>query len=122
MSDTTAPAKKPFLSNTQYDALKWVALVGLPALGALYFGLAPLWDLPKSHEIVGTITLVDTFLGLLLGVVNKNYNKSDARFDGFLNVIQNDNRLIQQLDIQTPPEEMPLKNEIVLKVQQVPSE
>lgn len=64
------------LSNKTYDILKYIAQYVLPALGALYFGLAKIWGLPYGTEIVGTIALVDTFLGTLLGLSTKNYNKS----------------------------------------------
>lgn len=125
MSNTTVPAepeKKPFLSNTTYDRLKWVALVGLPALGALYFALAPLWNLPKADEVVGTVVAVDTFLGLVLGVVTKNYNNSDAAFDGALHVDDQDTRLIHQLEITTAPEDLGQKDSIKLKVVPTSSE
>lgn len=59
-----------------YDVLKWIALVFLPALGALYFGLSQIWGLPYGEQIVGTITLIDTFLGALIGISNINYNKN----------------------------------------------
>jgi len=59
-----------------YDILKWIALVFLPALGALYFGLSQVWGLPYGEEIVGTITLIVTFLGALIGISNINYNKN----------------------------------------------
>lgn len=64
------------LDNKIYDILKWIALIVLPALGALYFGLAKIWGLPFGEEIVGTITVIDTFLGALLGVSTNNYNKT----------------------------------------------
>ena len=63
------------LNNKVYDVLKWIALVVLPALGALYFGLASIWGFPYGEEIVGTITVVDTFLGALLGISTANYKK-----------------------------------------------
>ena len=63
------------LDNKVYDLLKWIALIVLPALGTLYFGLAKIWGLPFGEEIVGTITVIDTFLGALLGVSTNNYNK-----------------------------------------------
>lgn len=62
-------------SNKVYDLLKMIAQVALPAAGTLYFALAKIWGLPFGHEIVGTITAVDAFLGVLLGVSNYNYNK-----------------------------------------------
>lgn len=61
------------LSNKMYDVLKWVALVALPALSALYLGLAELWGLPAGQQVSGTIALVDTFLGALLGVSSVRY-------------------------------------------------
>ena len=37
---------KTILTDKTYDILKWVALVLLPALGTLYFGLAGIWGFP----------------------------------------------------------------------------
>lgn len=63
------------LSNRTYDLLKWVAQYFLPAAGTLYFALASIWGLPYGEQIVGTITAVDTFLGVVLGISSANYNK-----------------------------------------------
>lgn len=64
------------ISNKTYDTLKWVAQYLLPAVGTLYFALAGIWSLPYGEEIVGTITAVDTFLGVLLGISNAQYKKA----------------------------------------------
>lgn len=61
--------------NKVYDILKWVALILLPAVGALYFGLSQIWGFPYGEEIVGTISIIDTFLGALLGISTMNYDK-----------------------------------------------
>ena len=58
-----------------YDAVKWVALVFLPALGTLYFALSGIWNLPYGEQVVGTIMAIDTFLGALVGISNINYKK-----------------------------------------------
>lgn len=63
------------LNNNTYDILKFIAQIVLPAVGTLYFALAKIWGLPYGTEIVGTVTAVDTFLGALLGISTKNYNK-----------------------------------------------
>ena len=63
------------MSNKVYDVLKWIALVLLPALGALYFGLANIWGLPYAEEIVGTVSVIDTFLGAILMISTNEYNK-----------------------------------------------
>ena len=63
------------LSNKVYDVLKYIALILLPAVGALYFALAKIWGLPYATEIVGTISAVDAFLGALLQISTNKYNK-----------------------------------------------
>ena len=66
------------LSNKVYDILKWIALYLLPALGTLYFALAGIWNLPMGEEIVGTITALDTFLGVLLGISAAKYHSENS--------------------------------------------
>ena len=63
------------LENKVYDALKYIALIVLPAVATLYSGLAKVWALPYGAEIPATIMLVDTFLGVLLKVSTDNYWK-----------------------------------------------
>lgn len=69
------------LSNKMYDILKWIAQYFLPALGTLYFALATIWGLPYGEQIIGTITAVDIFLGVLLGISTNAYIKSEANND-----------------------------------------
>ena len=64
------------LSNKGYDILKWIAMYPLPALGTLYFALAGIWGFPYGEQIVGTITAIDTFLGVILGISTAQYNKN----------------------------------------------
>ena len=64
------------MSNKTYDVLKWIAMVLLPAIATLYFALAGIWGFPYGEEIIGTITAVDTFLGVLLGISSAQYKKS----------------------------------------------
>ena len=63
------------MNDKMYDILKWIAMYLLPAAGTLYFALAGIWGLPYGEEIVGTITAVDTVLGVLLGISTAHYNK-----------------------------------------------
>jgi hypothetical protein len=64
------------ISNKMYDVLKWVSQVVLPALATFYFTLSQIWGLPRVGEVLGTITAIDTFLGITLGVSTSQYNKS----------------------------------------------
>lgn len=63
------------MSNKTYDILKWIAQIVLPAIGTLYFALAGIWGFPYGEQIVGTITAIDTFLGVVLGISTAQYNK-----------------------------------------------
>lgn len=64
------------ISNNTYDILKWVTQYLLPASGTLYFALSTIWGLPYGEQIVGTITAIDAFLGVILGISTAQYNKT----------------------------------------------
>ena len=61
------------MSNKTYDVLKWIAQLLLPSLGTLYFAIAGIWELPYAEQVVGTITAIDTFLGVILGISSAQY-------------------------------------------------
>lgn len=64
-----------------YDILKFIATVALPALGALYAGLASIWGFPFGAEIDRTVLLVIACLGTLLGITvakaSSDYKKTN---------------------------------------------
>ena len=64
------------MSNKVYNILKWIVTVVLPACGACYYGLAAIWGFPYGEQIVGTISIVETFLGAVLMISSVNYNKT----------------------------------------------
>lgn len=64
------------LNSKVYDVLKIITTVVLPALGTMYFGLAQIWGLPYSEEVVGTITIITTALGTMLTIDNSYYKKN----------------------------------------------
>ena len=64
------------MNDKTYDVLKWIATYLLPALGTLYFALAQIWNLPYGEQVVGSITAIDTFLGVVLGLANIINRKS----------------------------------------------
>lgn len=66
------------MSNQTYDLLCWIARIVLPAIGTLYFALAKIWGFPYAAEIVGTITAIDTFLGVILGISDAKYDATQA--------------------------------------------
>ena len=66
------------LSNKVYDILKWIAMYLLPAVGTLYFALSGIWGFPYGEQVVGTITALDTFLGVILGISTATYNNREG--------------------------------------------
>lgn len=70
------------MSDKLYNVLKYIALIALPAVGTLYAALAGIWGFPYGEQVVGTITAVDTFMGVLLGISTASYNKKNATSTG----------------------------------------
>lgn len=64
------------MTNKTYDILKYIALIVLPAISALYFGLAQIWGWPYGEEVVGSIAVIDTFLGAILQISSGNYDNT----------------------------------------------
>lgn len=69
------------LQNKTYDILKWVTMIVLPALGTLYFALSGIWGFPYGEQIVGTITAIVTFFGVILRISTDNYNGNKGEED-----------------------------------------
>lgn len=64
------------LNSKIYDTLKWLVLIVSPALCTLIVSINALWQINlPTDAIVGTITAITTFVGVILGISNINYNK-----------------------------------------------
>ena len=64
------------INDKVYTVLTWVTMIALPAIGTLYFTLSGIWGFPYAEQVIGTITAISTFLGVLLGISTSQYNKS----------------------------------------------
>jgi hypothetical protein len=64
------------MCNKVYDVLKWIALLALPALIALYSTLSGIWGWPYGEQIVGTLAALEIFLGTILQISNAKYKKT----------------------------------------------
>mgnify|MGYP003591931981 CR=1 FL=1 len=104
------------LNNKIYDVLKWVAQIFLPALGTLYFAVAAIWGLPAAEQVLGTIVAIDAFLGALLGLSTMSYNKSDAQYDGTMNVSDTGSGTTFQLELNNNPEGLINQKSVNFKV------
>ena len=64
------------MSNKTYDILKWICLIGLPAIATFIgvMGTIWQWNIP-TENIVKSIAAVETLIGALIGVSCYNYSK-----------------------------------------------
>jgi len=74
------------LSDKVYQTLKKIVQIGLPGLATLYFTLSAIWGLPYTEEVMGTITAIATFLGVILGISSKTYNSREDKYGGILRI------------------------------------
>lgn len=100
--------------SRHYDFLKAIAQIWLPGLGTLYFTLAQIWGLPFAAEVVGSITAVDTFLGVLLRVSAGKYTPPS---DGTLEIDKSDpDKQRYKFNLTTELEDMSDKQHVLLTV------
>ena len=58
---------KYWLPGNVYKALKWVALIALPAVGLAYQAVAGIWSLPCGVEVMQTCSVAGLLCGVLIG-------------------------------------------------------
>lgn len=106
------------MSNRTFDILRQIAQLWLPALSALYFGLSQVWGLPFTEEIVGSIAVVDVFLGTILGLSRTKYQKASPAYDGelVLETRPDPQADLYSLELSTPLRDLPEKHEVTLKI------
>lgn len=61
------------MTNKVYDALKWVALVALDAVGLFYQTLSAIWALPYGDQVLATCVAISVCLGTLLQISSSKY-------------------------------------------------
>lgn len=64
------------LSGKVYNILKWTLIIFVPALITLIGTLGHIYDF-DTETIVLTISAISTFLGVITGISNYNYNKEE---------------------------------------------
>lgn len=65
------------LTNKEYDFYKKLVTVVAPALITLITGLGALYKF-DSTAITGTLALITTFIGTVLGISSKKYNEAQG--------------------------------------------
>lgn len=108
--------EKPAVTNNSYDVLKFIALIFLPALGSAYYASSEIWGLPAGAEVVGTVTIVDGLLGLVVKYLSTKYENSDAKFDGDLVLDPAANAMHVEVEDRQQLESLQNKTEVTFKV------
>ena len=60
------------MTNKEYDTLKMIALILTPVL-AFLASLTNIWHFPYAEQIVATLTALDTLIGAVVVIANKQY-------------------------------------------------
>lgn len=105
MSEETGPAIH--LTDKQYNTIKPLVQIGFPAFASLYFGLSATWGFPGGEQVVGTVALITTFLGIVLGLSSKQYKKTQPTGGGQIVVTQDETgKKVFSLELDKDPEEI----------------
>lgn len=67
------------MSDKTYNIMKWIVQYILPGLGVLYAIVAGVTGLPYAEVVLAVMMAVDWFLGIILGISTKQYNKYIAK-------------------------------------------
>lgn len=63
------------LNNKTYDFLKWGVIILLPSLTTFVATVGTIYRLEWATQLVALMTAFTTFLGSVVGISSKNYNK-----------------------------------------------
>lgn len=63
------------INDKVYDVLKWIALIGLPALTTFYGVIGATLAIPYTQEALTIAVAFDAMLGAMLGVSTAQYNR-----------------------------------------------
>lgn len=86
---------KPLLGDRAYEALRVFVQIILPGAGTLYGTLGATWGWPATEQVVSSIAAVALFVGGMIVVSRKSYNKSDAKYDGIIDVQEDEDGVKQ---------------------------
>lgn len=91
-----------FKDNKNYNILKWVVILALPALATLIITIFELWGIPYGTQIAATVTALNAFLGAITGISSAKYQAANNKNDGTLFVADDS----VYAEFETDPSEM----------------
>jgi hypothetical protein len=106
------------LGHRPYTILKWSVKILLPAISAAIFALGGVWKF-DAGPVIGTLAIITTFLGTLLGVSTINYNKvTKKNVVGEIIIPETDAEKIR-MALDLTPEELKTRNAVIFRVKPV---
>ena len=75
------------LNDKVYNVLKYLCLIGLPAISVLWNALSSIWGWGYIEQVCGTISAIALFIGALIGVSTYSYNQEikETLIDDYIN-------------------------------------
>lgn len=65
------------MSNETYDMLKWIAMIGLPALITFYGIVGATCHIPYTDAVLTIAGAFDAMMGTMLGISSSKYHKDN---------------------------------------------
>lgn len=62
------------MSNSVYDALKWIGLIAVPVITFLT-ALVNIWNIPYGDQIIATLAAIDVLIGAIVTIAKVQYEK-----------------------------------------------
>lgn len=118
IEETNSKSKDYLINNKTYDFLKKLVQIILPAFGTFYLTFGNVWDLPGTKQVSDTIIALCTFIGVLLSISARSYNKSDLKYDGSIEITnREDGSKLYSLNLNDAAEKIDEKKNVNFKVQ-----
>jgi len=110
------------LPQKYYDFVKWFVGIVLPAISAAVFSLQETFNIDNAEQIMGVCAVLATFLGAIAGISSRNFNRSDAAYDGYVVVTNPDDGPKNfSLELNKEPADLEAQTSIRMKVVEGPT-
>lgn len=73
---------KQILPDKVYNVLKYITIIGLPAVTTFFMTIGKIWSIPYTSEIGATLVAITTLLGALICIssIQYHYAQGDADY------------------------------------------
>ena len=72
---------KQILPDKVYNVLKYITIIGLPAVTTFFMTIGKIWNIPYTTEIGATLVAITTLIGGLICVSSIQYHYSQGDKD-----------------------------------------